>query len=188
MWFDILDILWRKYLILVVIWCLFFYFRLVTCVLNKTIYSPFRLAKKCQKGSFQKQTKKCVLGYYLSCMLRYVSNIKFTYSEKAKKVCKISTVDLTWPLLHRANLRWRFCKNLWPSQNIWTLQICWCNWIEKYVLLKTKYLLLQYPESVMFRDCSDLNFKEYLDVIKEPIAMDVIKEKLDRDNPEMVSF
>ena len=46
---------------------------------------------------------------------------------------------------------------------------------------------LQYPESVMFRDCSDLNFKEYLDVIREPIAMDVIKEKLDRDNPEMVS-
>lgn len=39
----------------------------------------------------------------------------------------------------------------------------------------------------MFRDCSDLNFKEYLDVIKEPIALDVIKEKLDRENPEMVS-
>merc|ERR1719266_3017918 len=46
-------------------------------------------------------------------------------------------------------------------------------------------LYAKYPESVMFRDCSDLNFKEYLDVIKEPIAMDVIKEKLDRDNPEM---
>ena len=55
------------------------------------------------------------------------------------------------------------------------------------MLIKTKYLFSQYPESVMFRDCSDLNFKEYLDVIKEPIAMDVIKEKLDRDNPEMVS-
>jgi len=45
----------------------------------------------------------------------------------------------------------------------------------------------KYPESVMFRDCSDLNFKEYLDVIKEPIALDVIKEKLDRENPEMYS-
>ena len=54
------------------------------------------------------------------------------------------------------------------------------------MLFKTKFFL-QYPESVMFRDCSDLNFKEYLDVIREPIAMDVIKEKLDRDNPEMVS-
>ena len=41
------------------------------------------------------------------------------------------------------------------------------------------------PESVMFRDCSDLNFKKYLDVIKEPIALDVIQEKLDRDNPEI---
>ena len=40
----------------------------------------------------------------------------------------------------------------------------------------------------MFRDCTDLNFKEYLDVIKEPIALDIIKEKLDRDNPEMVRF
>merc|ERR1712223_42293 len=45
----------------------------------------------------------------------------------------------------------------------------------------------KYPESVMFRDCSDLNFKAYLDVIKEPIALDVIKEKLDRANPEMYS-
>ena len=26
-----------------------------------------------------------------------------------------------WLLLHRTNLRWRFCKILWPSQNIWTL-------------------------------------------------------------------
>ena len=51
----------------------------------------------------------------------------------------------------------------------------------------TIFPFLQYPESVMFRDCSDLNFKEYLDIIKEPIALDVIKEKLDRDNPEMVS-
>ena len=51
----------------------------------------------------------------------------------------------------------------------------------------TSFPFLQYPESVMFRDCSDLNFKEYLDIIKEPIALDVIKEKLDRDNPEMVS-
>ena len=24
--------------------------------------------------------------------------------------------------LHRTNLRWRFHKNLWPSQNIWTLK------------------------------------------------------------------
>ena len=37
----------------------------------------------------------------------------------------------------------------------------------------------------MFRDISDLDFKEYLEIIMEPIALDVIKEKLDRDNPEM---
>ena len=45
----------------------------------------------------------------------------------------------------------------------------------------------KYPESVVFRDCSDLNFKVYTDVIKEPIALDVIREKLDRANPEMYS-
>ena len=59
--------------------------------------------------------------------------------------------------------------------------------LKNVCYLKQNIFFLQYPESVMFRDCSDLNFKEYLDVIKEPIAMDVIKEKLDRDNPEMVS-
>merc|ERR1711935_1292810 len=44
-------------------------FIVVTGVLVKTKYSPIRLAKKCRKGSFRKQTKKCVLGSYLSCML-----------------------------------------------------------------------------------------------------------------------
>ena len=48
--------------------------------------------------------------------------LKFVYSEKATKVCKIFTVDLTGKLaLHKTNLWWRFCKILWPSQNIWTL-------------------------------------------------------------------
>ena len=27
-----------------------------------------------------------------------------------------------WLVLHRTKVRWRFHKNLWPSQNIWTLQ------------------------------------------------------------------
>lgn len=39
---------------------------------------------------------------------------------------------------------------------------------------------------MIFRDCSELNVKAYLDVIKEPVALDIIKEKLDRENPEMV--
>ena len=35
-----------------------------------------------------------------------------------------------WLTLHRTDLRWRFCKILWPSQNIWTLSklkltLCW---------------------------------------------------------------
>ena len=44
----------------------------------------------------------------------------------------------------------------------------------------------QYPQSMSFKDCSDLNFPEYLEVVKEPIALDVIKERLDKENPEQV--
>ena len=44
----------------------------------------------------------------------------------------------------------------------------------------------EWPQSVQFKDCSDLNFKEYLDAIKEPIALDMIKERLSSDNPEHV--
>lgn len=41
-----------------------------------------------------------------------------------------------------------------------------------------------WPESVPFRDCADLNFEAYLDKIKDPIALDVIKERLDEENPD----
>ena len=41
-----------------------------------------------------------------------------------------------------------------------------------------------WPESVPFRDCADLNFSAYLDKIKDPIALDVIKERLDEENPD----
>ena len=44
----------------------------------------------------------------------------------------------------------------------------------------------EYPQSHQFKDCSDLKFKEYTDVIKEPIALDVIKERLSPEHPEHV--
>ena len=51
--------------------------------------------------------------------------IKFIYSEKATKFCKISTNYLIiWLAVHRTNNWWRFRKVLWPSQNIWTLTVC----------------------------------------------------------------
>ena len=40
--------------------------------------------------------------------------LKFRYSEKA-------TVDMSYYIV-LVNLRWRFRKILWPSQNIWTLK------------------------------------------------------------------
>ncbi len=42
----------------------------------------------------------------------------------------------------------------------------------------------RYPESMPFRDCSDLNFAEYREVIKNPIALDVIKERLDAERAD----
>ena len=44
--------------------------------------------------------------------------IKFKYFEKATKFCEISTI---WLYYIRSNLRRRFDKILWTSQNIWTL-------------------------------------------------------------------
>ena len=42
---------------------------------------------------------------------------KFIYSEKTTKLCEISTLLLSY----LSKVRWRFCKILWPSQNIWIL-------------------------------------------------------------------
>ena len=35
---------------------------------------------------------------------------------------------------------------------------------------------------MLLRDCADLNFPQYLEKIKDPIALDVIKERLDDEN------
>ena len=42
--------------------------------------------------------------------------LKFIYSKKATKFCKIFTSLL------QSKVRWRFHKILWSSQNIWTLK------------------------------------------------------------------
>merc|ERR1719323_2893487 len=58
---------------------------------------------------------------------------------------------------------------------------------ERDLKLCRRLLLEMYnmwPESVPFRDCGDLNFPAYLEKIKEPIALDVIKERLDEENPD----
>ena len=40
-------------------------------------------------------------------------------------------------------------------------------------------MLLRYPESFTFKDCSELfEYKEYMEKIKEPVALDLIKERL----------
>merc|ERR1719167_649267 len=41
-----------------------------------------------------------------------------------------------------------------------------------------------WPESVPFRDTADLNFPQYLEKIKDPIALDVIKDRISEDSPQ----
>ena len=52
---------------------------------------------------------------------RFLLPLKFIYSEKATKFCEIFTLFLTY--VERVKVRWRFCKILWPFQNIWTLKV-----------------------------------------------------------------
>ena len=61
---------------------------------------------------------------------------------------------------------------------------------ERDLQLSRRLLFEMYnmwPESVPFRDCVDLNFPAYLEKIKEPIALDSIKERLDEENPDQYS-
>ena len=61
----------------------------------------------------------------------FASNcLKFIYSEKATKFCKIFTYF--WLVLHRTKVKWRFRKISWPRQNIWTLSTKIRNAISWY--------------------------------------------------------
>ena len=60
--------------------------------------------------------------------------LKFIYSEEATKFCEISTIYLT-------NLRWRFLKHLWPSQNIWTLSNKILGNTERYIIIWMESLM-----------------------------------------------
>merc|ERR1711915_1138700 len=64
------------------------------------------------------------------------------------------------------------------------------NLSERDLKLCRRLMLEMYnlwPESVPFRDCADLNFTQYLDKIKEPIALDVIKDRLSEDSTQQYS-
>ena len=91
-------------------------------------------------------------------------DVKLIYSETTK-FCEISTNHLTGSTW--TNNWWRFCKNLWPSQNISTLQIffyfatlllmCFCNYRNWWIMWD------------LFLNCfldmiCTLKFKEYLNL------------------------
>ena len=81
----------------------------------------------CVKGLTSKQQSFCIKILQNKDLLRQLTStatIKFIYSEKATNFCEVSTAELSYICSQRSNLRWRFCKILWPSRNIWTLQNC----------------------------------------------------------------
>ena len=71
--------------------------------------------------------KKCLWNMFKTSFLSFLliklnstqsNHKKYKYSEKFAK-----SSPYFWLALHsRTKLRWRFCKILWPSQNIWTLK------------------------------------------------------------------
>ena len=44
-----------------------------------------------------------------------------------------------------------------------------------------------WPQSATFKDSKDLDFEEYKEVVDEPIALDMIKTRLDKSNPDEVA-
>ena len=44
-----------------------------------------------------------------------------------------------------------------------------------------------WPQSATFKDSKDLDFEEYKEVVDEPIALDIIKTRLDKSNPDEVA-
>ena len=74
------------------------------------------------------------LYFYLS--LTYIEieeGIKFVYSKKATKFCEISTLLLSTVHTYRCRIR----NILWPSQNIWTLNV----W-RKHIILRRNLVFL----------------------------------------------
>ena len=76
------------------------------------------------------------IGWTLSCDTRFRSEILFVGTTHFIHKVIVYKVHIFWEghkilrnlhrrfdqyILHRTNLRWRFRKILWPSQNIWTL-------------------------------------------------------------------
>ena len=62
---------------------------------------------------------KKYIYYYMPILLKLsFYPLKFIYSEKATK-----SPPIFCPMYYQSNNWWRFRKILWPSQNIWTLEI-----------------------------------------------------------------
>ena len=78
----------------------------------------------CRLSAFLMPTFSNYLKYLISITLMgHVDHVvKFIYSEKATKFCKIPTNYLSYVLPCQSNNWWRFRKILWPSQNIRTLR------------------------------------------------------------------
>ena len=90
----------------------------LTCicfVLGQALPMPPELMELYNLYKQELETRSTKENQFVEELDNQIIRVKFIYSEKATKFCEISTVSKL--IVNRTNLRWRFRKNLWPSQN-----------------------------------------------------------------------
>ena len=71
------------------------------------------------KASQMFHFRSSILKHSISCYLLFLSCKVHMFWESAQKFAK--SPPYFWLALRRTKVRWRFCKIVWPSQDIWTL-------------------------------------------------------------------
>ena len=91
--------------------------------------------------------------------LRLVSIKVLIFWDGQKKITKPPPIN--WLTLHRTNNWWRFCKILWLSQNIWTLQgqAAWVQYKSVWSLLRLSDL---YYHNIGNRNKKRILFQKYI--------------------------
>jgi hypothetical protein len=96
--------------------------------------------------------------------------VKFIYSEKATNFFEISTLLLSYVVPVKS--KWRFCKILWPSQNMWSL--------IQYCLVFFQFFFLVPPNIEFIR--SKIVKKHFKCYIKKSLTIQEISTELQKGN------
>ena len=89
-------------------------------IVNQGVGAQFIL---CQKHSFLHQLTQNRASRFASALEIFCQLWSKSWYILRRPLNFAKSPSQIWPLLHRTNLRWRLCKNLWPSQNTWTLHL-----------------------------------------------------------------